>query len=167
MKTTVEKNFIHAARHREIMATDGMFSLRPREYTRRVFQMDGACSLIFDILDQASGKVAGEIALRIGEGPSLYYLGHIGYHIDPPFRGHHGAERACRMCFAMMAEMGMRSLVITTDEDNEPSIRTCERLGCLYESTVDVPPWCQAEFQISFRKRRYVYEGLGAFFHSK
>ena len=163
MKTAVEKAFVHAARRREVMASDGVFSLRPREYTRRVFQMDGACSLIFDILEQASGKVAGEIALRVGEGPSLYYLGHIGYHIDPPFRGRHGAERACRMCFPMLAEMGMRSLVITTDEDNAPSIRTCERLGCAWECTVDVPGWCQAEFDISFRKRRYVYEGLDAF----
>lgn len=163
MKTAVEKAFIHAARRREAMASDGVFSLRPREYTRRVYQMDGACSLIFDILEQASGKVAGEIALRVGEGPSLYYLGHIGYHIDPPFRGRHGAERACRLCFPMLAEMGMRSLVITTDEDNVPSIRTCERLGCQWECTVDVPGWCQSEFDISCRKRRYVLEGLDAF----
>ena len=47
---------------------------------------------------------------------------------------------------------------ITTDVDNHPSIKTCERLGCVLESTVDVPGWCRAEFSISHRKRRYIYE---------
>ncbi len=51
----------------------------------------------------------------------------------------------------------MRSFVITTDEENHPSILTCERLGCMLESTVDVPLWCRQEFAISERKRRYVY----------
>ena len=52
----------------------------------------------------------------------------------------------------------MRSFVITTDTDNQPSIKTCERLGCVLESTVSVPKWCQREFAISAIKRRYVYE---------
>lgn len=161
MKKPVEKAFVRAARRREVIASDGVFALRPREYTHRVFQIDGACSMIFDILDETTGKLVGEIALRIGEGESLFYLGHIGYHVDPPFRGRHGAERACRMCVPILREMGMRSFVITTDEDNLPSIRTCERLGCQWESTVDVPAWCQDEFQISQRKRRYIYEAGG------
>ena len=57
-----------------------------------------------------------------------------------------------------MKAMGMRSFVITTDEDNPASSRTCEKLGCVLESTVDVPAWCRIEFDISARKRRYVYE---------
>ena len=28
----------------------------------------------------------GRISLRMGEGPGIYYFGHIGYHIDPPLR---------------------------------------------------------------------------------
>ena len=62
----------------------------------------------------------------------------------------------------MLSELGMRSFVITTDEDNLPSIRTCERLGCTLECTVDVPLWCRQEFSISARKRRYVYEPADA-----
>lgn len=162
MKTAMERAFIRAGRRGECLFQDGEFALRPREYARRVAQLDGACSMIFDIVDQSSGRIAGEIALRIGEGEGLYYLGHIGYHMDPPFQGRHGALKACRMCLPVFEAMNFRSFVITTDEDNWPSIRTCERLGCVLESTVDVPAWCRAEFTISSRKRRYVYEILKA-----
>lgn len=158
MKTAVEKAFVKAGRRREVFAEEELFALIPRSYAHRVSQIDGACSMIFDVIERKSAKVAGEIALRIGDGEGLFYLGHIGYHIDPPFRGQHGALRACRMCVPVMADMGMRSFVLTTDEDNWGSIRTCELLGCVLESTVDVPAWCRAEFDISARKRRYVYE---------
>lgn len=158
MKTAIEKAFIRAGKRREILFQDDVFGLRPRSYAHRISQLDGACSMIFDIIELDSQKIAGEIALRIGEGEGLYYLGHIGYHIDPPYRGKHGALRACRMCVPVLQEMGMRSFVITTDDDNIPSIRTCELLGCVLESTVDVPTWCRVEFDISCRKRRYVYE---------
>jgi len=158
MKTAAEKAFVRAGRRREPLFSDEHFSLVPRQYAHKISRLDGACSMVFDIIDIASGRAAGEIALRIGEGESLFYLGHIGYHIDPPFRGNHGALRACRMCLPLLRQMGLRSFVITTDEDNHPSIRTCELLGCTLESTVDVPVWCQVEFSISSRKRRYIYE---------
>ena len=162
MKNEAEKTFIRAGRRREALFYDDFFALIPRQYAHRVSQIDGACSMIFDIVERSSRKIVGEIALRLGEGESLYYLGHIGYHIDPPFRGNHGALRACRMVLPLIRQMGMRSFVITTDEDNLPSIRTCESLGCALESTVDVPMWCRAEFEISARKRRYIYEFLKA-----
>ena len=158
MKRSIEKEFIKSGRQRAALFADEVFALYPRSYAHRVSQIDGACSMIFDIVERKSGQIAGEIALRIGEGESLYYLGHIGYHIDPPFRGQNGALRACRMCIPVLKQMGMRSFVITTDEDNVPSIRTCEKLGCVLESTVDVPMWCRVEFDISARKRRYIYE---------
>lgn len=158
MKTAIEREFIRCGRRRIVMYEDEFFALVPREYSHRVSRIDSACSMIFDIIDRSTYKIAGEIALRIGEGESLFYLGHIGYHIDPPYRGKYGALRACRMCIPLLKEMGMGSFVITTDEDNYASIKTCERLGCVLESTVDVPLWCREEFEISFRKRRYVYQ---------
>ena len=39
--------------------------------------------------------MAGSISLRLGHGVNLdRYLGHIGYHVLPPARGHHFAESA-------------------------------------------------------------------------
>ena len=95
MKTAAEKAFIRAGRRREALFSDELFALIPRSYAHRVSQIDGACSMIFDVIEIKSAKIAGEIALRIGEGEGLFYLGHIGYHIDPPFRGQNGALRAC------------------------------------------------------------------------
>jgi len=158
MKTAVEKEFVRLGRRRKPMYADELIELVPREYAHRISRLDGACSMIFDVVDRASGRVSGEIALRIGEGEGLFYLGHIGYHIDPPFQGHHQALHACQLCLPVFEQMGYRSFVITTDEDNYPSIRTCERLGCVLESTVDVPIWCREEYGISARKRRYVFE---------
>lgn len=139
------------------MAADELVALRPRDHVRDV-RLGDVRSLIFDVIDVETRKVSGELSLRIGESESLFYLGHIGYHIDPPFRGRHAALHACRLSLPFLLELGMRSVVITTDEDNGPSIRTCERLGCVLESTVDVPRRYQAEFSISARKRRYVLE---------
>ena len=158
MKKAIERAFVRAGRHGEVLLQDESIALVPHSYAHRISRIDGACSMIFDIIERASGKVAGEIALRIGEGESLYYLGHIGYHIDPPFRGHHWSLNACRLCLPVIREMGMRSFVITTDDDNYPSIRTCEKLGCVLESRVPVPMWCRAEFELSDLKRRYIYE---------
>ena len=157
MKKAIQRQFIQCGRKRLVMFEDDTIALIPREYAHRVSHLDGACSMIYDVYDREQKAIAGEIALRIGEGASLFYLGHIGYHIDPPFRGKHEALHACRLCLPVFCEMGMNSFVITTDEDNIPSILTCERLGCLLESTVDVPGWCRAEYGISARKRRYVF----------
>ena len=141
------------------MLQDELISLVPREYGGHVAQLGGAKSLVFDIIMPGmSPRPAGEIALRVGEDKSLFYLGHIGYHVDPPFRRHSAALHACRLCIPVLAELGMRTFAITTDEDNLPSILTCERLGCVLESTVDVPLWCRQEFSISACKRRYVYD---------
>lgn len=158
MRTAFEKAFIHDARRGQISLSDDLIGLRPREYYGCLLQLGGAKELDFDIIDLDTLKKAGEIALRVGDDESLFYLGHIGYHVDPPFQGRHDALRACQLCLPIFWEMKMRSLVITTDEDNIPSIRTCERLGCILESTVDVPLWCREEFGISARKRRYILE---------
>ncbi|MDY2657734.1 MAG: hypothetical protein SOV75_12085 [Candidatus Limiplasma sp.] len=159
MKTDFERTFIRAGRRGQALLQDELISLVPREYGGHVAQLGGAKSLVFDIIMPGlSPRPAGEIALRVGEDESLFYLGHIGYHVDPPFRGHSAALHACRLCIPVLAELGMRTFVITTDEDNLPSILTCERLGCVLESTVDVPLWCRQEFSISACKRRYVYD---------
>ena len=157
MKNKLERTFLRLGRRNEPMAQNELISLRPREYYARLPRLGGATVFVFDVVDQATGKTAGEIALRFGESSELFYLGHIGYHIDPPYRGKSEALHACRLCLHMFVQMGMRSFTITTDLENMPSIRTCEKLGCVLESTVAVPKWCQEAFDLGPWKRRYVY----------
>ncbi len=158
MRNELEREFLRCGRRRIALFEDEVIALVPREYSAHVSRLGGAKSMVMDIIDRENGRAAGEIALRIGDSDSLYYLGHIGYHIDPPYRGKHMALRACRLSTEIFKSFGMRSIVITTDTDNIPSIKTCLRLGCALESTVYVPAWCQTEFMISAVKRRYVYE---------
>lgn len=135
---------------------DDQIALRLADVCREEARLGHALCMDFDILDLRSGQPAGKLGVRIGESDSLFYLGHIGYHVDPAFRGHGYALRACKLCLPLFRRFHMNSLVITTDEDNLPSIRTCENLGCRLETVVDVPRWCQKEFKISQRKRRYI-----------
>ena len=157
MKTPLERKFIRFGRAGMPMFLNEEFALLPYSYSKDVACIQHAKSMIFKIIHRTTRREAGELALRIGESPCMFYLGHIGYHIDPPYRGHSGAYQACSLCVPLLRELGLRSLVITTDDDNLPSIRTCEKLGCRLECTVDVPNSIQKEYEISARKRRYIW----------
>lgn len=137
-------------------AEDDGIRLRVKKIYPSVVDFEHTACVLFHIVEIATGEIAGELALRIGENPSLFYLGHIGYHIDPPYQGHHFASRACALCLPLLRQLGMRSVVITTDEDNLASIRTCEALGAVLECRVNVPLWCVRKFEVSNRKRRYI-----------
>ncbi len=138
-------------------APDDRIALRLSKVERNMPKLgpDVLC-LHFAIVDLRQGKAAGAIGIRIGESDALFYLGHIGYHVDEAFRGNGYAFRACKLCLPLLHKLGMTSVCITTDEDNLPSIRTCEKLECRLECAVEVPDWCRQSFDISHQKRRYI-----------
>ena len=107
-------------------------------------------------LHNRAGEI-GRISLRTGEGVGIYYFGHIGYHIDPPFRGHRYAAHSCLLLKRQFRLLGLRSLVITVDPDNLASRRTCELVGAVLERIVDVPEEYQKKWMLSRRKCRYVW----------
>ncbi len=83
----------------------------------------------------------GSIELRIGDTPDLVtYGGHIGYAVEPPYRGHHYAARACRLLLPLARRHGFTTLWITCNPDNLASRRTCELLGAELAEIVDLPP---------------------------
>ena len=85
-------------------------------------------------------RIAGGIGLRVGTTDSVaLYYGHIGYHVYPPARGNHYAERACRLLLPLCRGHGLRTLWITCNPDNHASRRTCERLGMELVGIVPVP----------------------------
>ena len=90
--------------------------------------------------DQSTPRIAGGIALRIGDTPDLrWYIGHIGYNVYPFARGQHFAERAARLLLPLAKRHGLARVWITCNPENEPSLRTCQRLGAVYVDTVDLP----------------------------
>ena len=126
---------------------------------------DAECGIedgyLFHIYKRHSLRKIGYISLRLGESPGLYYLGHIGYRIDEPFRGHGFASQACRLLTPVMRRENLLSVVITTDPDNWASRRTCEKIGCVLESVVPVPEEFRIMCSGSPAKCRYIYFPFG------
>lgn len=137
--------------------TDGVIDLVPiRLYPPDSDMGFGEC-YDYIIAPHGQNREAGRISLRLGESPCVYYFGHIGYHVDPPFRGHRFAQRACALLKPLMLSRGKKSVVITTDPDNIPSRRTCEGLGCAMERIVPVPVEIRRRWEISTVKCRYIW----------
>ena len=101
-------------------------------------------------------RIAGAVGLRIGSTPSLkLYYGHIGYHVYPPARGNHYAERACRLLYPLARRHGLKTLWITCNPDNAASRRTCERLNARLVEVVEVPYDDPLHARGEFEKCRY------------
>jgi predicted acetyltransferase len=101
----------------------------------------GVPSWSFRMVDPQSSAYTGRINLRVGHSDLLErYAGHIGYSVDPDFRGHHYAAQAVEMLKPLAYRLGLDPLWITCDPDNAASRRTCERAGGLLVDIVEVPP---------------------------
>ena len=138
--------------------TDGVIDLVPIRLFPPEEEMGFGEVYDYIIAPHGQRREAGRISLRLGESTCVYYFGHIGYHVDPPWRGHHYAARACALLEPLIAASGKSSIVITTDPDNMPSRHTCERIGCILESIVPVPPLMQSRWELSPVKCRYVWK---------
>lgn len=138
--------------------TDGVIDLVPIRLFPPEEEMGFGEVYDYIIAPHGQRRQAGRISLRLGESPCVYYFGHIGYHVDPPWRGHHYAARACVLLEPLIAASDKSSIVITTDPDNMPSRHTCERIGCILESIVPVPPLMQSRWELSPVKCRYVWK---------
>ena len=137
--------------------TDGVIDLVPVHFTPPDPSMGFGREQIWRITLHGSRGEIGQISYRNGESRCIYYFGHIGYHIDPPFRGHHYARRACELLREEIVLSGKRSIVITCDPDNEPSRRTCTGLGCLWEGITEVPEDIRHKYEISSVKCRFIW----------
>ncbi len=88
-----------------------------------------------------SEVVIGNIDLRLGYSTHVVrYGGHIGYGINPQWRGNHYAGKACKLLKAVAIEHGMDVIWITCNPENLASRKTCEWLGLELVEIVDVPP---------------------------
>ena len=87
------------------------------------------------------GTPVGDCDLRLGHNENIYYGGHIGYNVDEPYRGHHYAAKAVRLLKKQARKHGMGFVIITCNEHNAASARSCELAGCRYIETVDLPEY--------------------------
>ncbi len=114
-------------------------------------------SAVFDICLRHTRKPIGYISYRLGESPTLYYLGHVGYRIEEKYRGHSYAYSACLLLKEYLRKQRVTEAVITTDDTNVPSRKTCEKLGCVLERTAPVPEAYRPACSGSTCKCRYIW----------
>ncbi len=119
--------------------TDGRLSLSLAAFEPVAASAWHAPTYRFDVRRADDNIRLGHLTLRVGSAELLRYVGHIGYGVDEPHRGHHVAERACRLVLPWAAACGIDPVWITCGPDNPASRRTLERLGAEWVETVAVP----------------------------
>lgn len=93
-----------------------------------------------DVPDRPA-TVMGRLSLRIGHTEHIEkYAGHIGYSVDPPYRGRRLAARSCLLILPLARAHGINPLWITCNPENTASRRTCEIIGSTLVETVPIPP---------------------------
>ena len=108
----------------------------------------------FDMM--VDGVRAGTASLRIGDERRLVlYAGHIGYAVEPDWRGRRLAERAVRLLYPLARAHGFDGLWATCTPDNTASRRTLERLGGVLVETVAIPPDYESYARGEREKCRY------------
>ena len=83
--------------------------------------------------------MVGTIDFRDGYDPWLYFGGHIGYRVDPRYRGSHYAYKACMALKPYMIDHHHTTIYISASPENIASRKTIEKLGADLLDTVDVP----------------------------
>ena len=134
--------------------SDGIIDLIPLQVAPPDSGLQFGQERVWRIAVHNRRKEIGQLSYRDGESRCVYYFGHIGYHIDPPYRGHHYARRACLLLEHEIRISGKSSVVITCDPDNEPSRRTC----ILLEGISSVPRDLQEKYDLSSMKCRYIWQ---------
>lgn len=133
---------------------DALLSLRVTERLPPAPGPDGVATYRFEMV--VNQQHAGGLNLRIGHNVDLVmYRGHIGYRVDEHHRGHHYAERACRLVLPLAAAHGLQTVWITCNPENGASRRTCERLGAELVEIVTIPEWSEMYPSGAREKCRY------------
>lgn len=97
----------------------------------------------FRMVHNGTAEEMGQIRMRIGSSRHVeMYAGHIGYAVEPAFRGHHYAARSVRLLMPLAAANRIDPLWITCDPENTASRRTLELAGAKFVEIVDVPEDC-------------------------
>lgn len=105
----------------------------------------------YNIIQLSNNKNIGYIEIRPTITPYLYYLGQIGYHIYPEFRGNNYAYKACLLLFELAKkEYNLNEIIITCSPDNIPSLKTLNKLNGELIETIEVPK----DHELYYRKEK-------------
>lgn len=120
---------------------DGEIRLVLANVTRAVPEKGYLPAYFFQIRRCSDNALAGSCTLRVGQNEAVQYSGHIGYAVNPAFRGQHYAAKAVALLLPLAFRNEMEQVVITCLPDNEASRRTCLLAGGTFLGIADLPHW--------------------------
>jgi len=124
----------------QFTANGSGLALRLKEDTSPEKSKGGVRTLNYDMIHLESGETVGFILLRVGYTTEVVrYNGHIGYGVEPNWRGRGFASQACTLLKEVAQSLGMDVIWITCSPENWSSRKTCERVGATLVEVVDVP----------------------------
>lgn len=97
-----------------------------------------------------NNDVVGSLVLREGSLEERYFDGHIGYHIEEEYRGHHYAYQAC----LLLEDNLQDDVILTCDPHNKASQRTIEKLGAVFLETKPIPSSMRKLFSSQEKEKR-------------
>ena len=104
--------------------------------THRTTVPEGWVPATLYYLVDGEGHVAGALDLRHYLNDGLYYGGHIGYGMSPPYRGRGWAPLMLALGLEKAKALGIHRALVTCNDDNLPSARTIEACGGVLENVV-------------------------------
>ena len=136
--------------------SDGEIAVRVRETCPEDFLRGYVPVYKFDVLLADTETIIGSVDRRIGDTDHLaLYAGHIGYGIEPEYRGNRYAAKACILIKQAALAHGFKTLWITCNPDNQASRRTCEILVAHFVEIVDLPEYTDMYQKGERQKCRY------------
>ena len=104
--------------------------------THRTTVPEGWVPATLYYLVDREGHVAGALDLRHYLNDGLYYGGHIGYGMSPPYRGRGWAPLMLALGLEKAKALGIHRALVTCNDDNLPSAGTIEACGGVLENVV-------------------------------
>ena len=87
----------------------------------------------------SDNALVGHCELRCEDNYDNKYLGNIGYEVFENYQGNNYAYKASELLGKLAYDLGMTKLKLTCRPNNEPSIRTIEKLPVKFIDVVKVP----------------------------
>ncbi|MFV0396115.1 MAG: GNAT family N-acetyltransferase [Coprobacillaceae bacterium] len=113
---------------------------------------------IYEII--VDNQRVGKIVFSEGTLEERYYDGHIGYTIEPEYRGHNYAFQATKILLDIIKEKNYKEIIITCSPDNIASKRSIQKLNAIYLETKKVPKEIQKYFQPDEKIKEIYYISL-------
>ncbi len=93
----------------------------------------------FSIINTKDNRDIGIVYFSVDLSRRQYLTGHLSYGVDPAYKGHYFAAKACTLMKEVALAHGFQRVLVGSEYDNVASRKTILRLGARPVTIDDVP----------------------------